>query len=110
MAGTLDDISGYANGMRLIFEEAGRPCWLLSFHHAGHNAAATIPAPREAWVPSPHLEFVPFEHYADAVWDPVRMNNIAAHVAAGFLARFLKGTGDGPDVRGIAGVTLDHRT
>lgn len=109
MAGRGDDISGYADGMRLIFEEAAGPRWLLSFDHAGHNAAAPMPAPREAWEVSPHLEFVPFEHYADAVWDSVRMNNIAAHVAAGFLARFLKAEGAGPDATGIAGVTLEAR-
>ena len=109
MSGSHDDISGYANGMRLIFDEAAGERWLLTFHHAGHNAAAPCPAPVESWAPSPHLDFVPFEHYADAVWDSVRMNNIAAHVAAGFLARFLKGEGDGPDVHGLAGVSLDHR-
>ena len=107
MAGDRDEISGYTDGMRAIFDETGGPRWLLTFHHAGHNAAAPMPAPREAWVPSPHLEFVPFEHYADAVWDSVRMNNIAAHVAAGFLARVLKGEGAGPDVAGLAGVTLE---
>ena len=107
MAGDRDEISGYADGMRAIFDEAGGPRWLLTFHHAGHNAAAPMPAPREAWLPSPHLEFVPFEHYADAVWDTARMNNIAAHVAAGFLARVLKGEGAGPDVTDIAGVTLE---
>jgi predicted dienelactone hydrolase len=109
MAGDRDEISGYAGGMRLIFEEVGGPHWLLTYHHAGHNAAAPMPAPREAWVPSPHLEFVPFEHYADPVWDTLRMNNIAAHVAAGFLAWVLKGEGAGPEAAGIAGVTLEVR-
>ena len=109
MAGSHDDISGYSNGMRLIFDEAAGARWLLTFHHAGHNAAAPYPAPQEAWVPSAHLEFVPFEHYGDAVWDTVRMNNIAAHVAAGFLGLVLKGEAEGPQAEGLAGVTLDHR-
>lgn len=91
MAGTGDEISGYENGMRLIFEELGGPAWLLSFQNAGHNAAAPVPAPEEAWEPSEHLAFPPFQHYGDPVWDTVRMNNIAQHFVRGFLDLHLKG-------------------
>ena len=58
---------------------------------AGHNAAAPFPAPLESWAPVEWLPFVPFEHYADAVWDNVRMNNIAAHFVTAFLDVHLKG-------------------
>ncbi len=92
IAGSADGISGYENGMRLIFDEAtATERHLLTFHNAGHNAAAPIPAPLESWRPSPHLDFVPFEHYADPVWDSVRMNNIAQHFVTAFLDVHLKG-------------------
>ncbi|MGL6211815.1 MAG: alpha/beta hydrolase family protein [Paracoccaceae bacterium] len=92
VAGSQDHISGYENGMRLMFDEAtGCDRWLLTYDHAGHNAGAPIPPPEEAWVPSPHLDFVPFQHYGDLVWDNVRMNNIAQHYLTAFLGQHLKG-------------------
>lgn len=92
MAGSADDVSGYESGMRRIFAEAVNVRrHLLTFQNAGHNAAAPFPAPAESWQPSPHLDFVPFEHYADAVWDTLRMNNIAQHFAKAFLDLYLKG-------------------
>jgi predicted dienelactone hydrolase len=91
IAGTEDDISGYDTGMRKIFDEAGGLRWLLSFAGAGHNAAAPIPCPEEGWEPSEHLKWSPHAHYADGVWDTVRMNNIAQHFALGFLDWHLKG-------------------
>ena len=33
---------------------------------------------------------MPFDHYADAVWDTVRMNNITQHFATAFLDYHLK--------------------
>lgn len=94
MAGEADAVSGYEDGMRRIFEEAaGVPRWLLTFERAGHNAAAPIPAPAEASDPSPYLDFLPFEHYADPVWDSLRMNDIARHFARAFLDLHLKGDG-----------------
>jgi hypothetical protein len=78
--------------MRKIFEEAvGVERHLLTFEGAGHNAAAPYPAPVESWDAVDWLGFVPFEHYADKVWDTVRMNNIAAHVVTAFLDVHLKG-------------------
>lgn len=94
MAGSADEISGYGEGMRRIFEEAtGVSRHLLTFEGAGHNAAAPYPAPAEAFEPSAHLEFLPAEHYADPVWDTVQMNNIAQHFARAFLDLHLKGEG-----------------
>lgn len=92
MAGSADGVSGYETGMRRIFEEAARaPRHLLTFELAGHNAAAPYPAPKEAFEPSPHLDFLPAEHYADPVWDTLRMNSIAQHFAVAFLDLHLKG-------------------
>ena len=96
IAGSADEVSGYDSGMRLIFEQAvGAERHLLTFVGAAHNAGAPIPAPVESWQPAPGLDFVPFEHYADAVWDTVRMNNIAQHFVTAFLDRHLKGADTG---------------
>lgn len=94
VAGSVDDVSIY-EAMRQLFEEStGADRHLLTFENANHNAAAPIPAPLEAWEPVPTLDFVPFDHYADAVWDSVRMNNITQHFATAFLDLHLKGDGD----------------
>ncbi|MFK7745541.1 MAG: alpha/beta hydrolase family protein [Roseobacter sp.] len=90
MAGGSDDVSVY-EAIRTIFDEAtNAERHLLTFENANHNAAAPMPAPKESWQPSDTLDFVPFEHYADPVWDSVRMNNIAQHFATAFLDIHLK--------------------
>ena len=91
VAGSVDDVSGYAPGVRNIFEASvNAPRYLLTFENANHNAGAPIPAPKETWLRVPHLDFIPAEHYADAVWDNARMNNIAQHFSTAFLGKFLK--------------------
>ncbi|MEO1778940.1 MAG: dienelactone hydrolase [Pseudomonadota bacterium] len=90
MAGSADDVAVY-DAIRGIFDGAvGTERHLLTFVYANHNAAAPIPAPMEAWEPVDSLDFVPFDHYADPVWDTVRMNNIAQHFATAFLDLHLK--------------------
>jgi predicted dienelactone hydrolase len=92
MAGSQDTVSGYAPGVRNLFEQSvNAPRHLLTFDNAGHNAAAPMPAPVETWTPVPHLPVVPAAHYLDAVWDTVRMNNIAQHFATAFLGLHLRG-------------------
>ncbi|THH37348.1 dienelactone hydrolase [Aliishimia ponticola] len=94
IAGSVDDVSIY-NAMRMIFDEtSGTTRHLLTFNHANHNAAAPMPAPAESYQPVETLEFVPFEHYADAVWDTVRMNNITQHFATAFMDLHVKGDAD----------------
>lgn len=91
MAGSVDDVSGYENGVRRIFESiSGVEHYLLTFQNANHNAAATIPAPAESYAHSEKLGWSPFNHYADPVWDTVRMNNIAQHFATAFFDLHLK--------------------
>jgi hypothetical protein len=91
IAGSSDTVSVY-EAIRTLFDEAtGTDRHLLTFENANHNAAAPIPAPAEAWVPSENLDFTPFEHYADPVWDTVRMNNIAQHFITAFFDLHLKG-------------------
>lgn len=85
MAGSADDVSGYENGVEAIFEGiVNAERYLLTFENANHNAAAPIPAPLEVW------DDETFGHYADPVWDTVRMNNIAQHFATVFFDLHLK--------------------
>jgi predicted dienelactone hydrolase len=94
MAGSVDDVSMYP-ALRQIFEETtGTRRHLLTFEGANHNAAAPMPAPVESWAPVDNLDFAPFAHYADAVWDTNRMNNIAQHFATAFMDLHLKGEAD----------------
>jgi predicted dienelactone hydrolase len=94
MAGSLDDVSSYP-AMRQIFEQAtGTTRHLLTFENANHNAAAPMPAPVESWQAVEGLDFIPFDHYADPVWDTLRMNNIAQHFASAFMDLHLKGEAD----------------
>lgn len=77
--------------MRNLFEGAvNAPRYLLTYENANHNAGAPIPAPQETWQSVPGLNFVPAEHYSDAAWDNVRMNNIAQHFATAFLGKYVK--------------------
>jgi predicted dienelactone hydrolase len=91
VAGSVDDVSGYENGVKKIFEQSiNADRYLLTFDNANHNVAAPIPAPAESWNKVDGLAFVPFDHYADPVWDTVRMNNIAQHFLTAFLGMHLK--------------------
>jgi len=92
VAGSEDDISLYEDGIRAIWEEAVNvDRALLTFENANHNAAAPFPAPAESFAFNPTLGFAPFGHYADAVWDTTRMNNIAQHFSTAWLDLYLKG-------------------
>ena len=92
VAGSVDDVSGYEKGVKAIYEGAvNADRYLLTYENANHNAAAPMPAPAESWTVSEKLGWAPFDHYADPVWDTVRMNNIAQHFATAFLGRHLKG-------------------
>jgi predicted dienelactone hydrolase len=99
VAGSVDDVAGYKPGVRNLFEGSiNAPRYLLTFENANHNAGAPIPAPLETWVPVGQQQAgVPQTftagHYADAVWDSVRMNNIAEHFATAFLGKYLKNDG-----------------
>jgi len=95
IAGSVDDVSGYENGTKAIYQNAVNvDRYLLTFENANHNAAAPIPAPAESWEPSEYLDYVPFAHYADPVWDTLRMNNILQHFATAYLGMHLKGDAD----------------
>lgn len=91
IAGSKDDVSLYEGGVRSIWEEAVNvDRALLTFDNANHNAGAPFPAPEESFEFNANLGFAPFEHYADAVWDTTRMNNISQHFSTAWLDRYLK--------------------
>jgi predicted dienelactone hydrolase len=92
VAGSVDDVAGYEKGTRAIYEQAvNADRYLLTFVNANHNAGAPIPAPAESYAYSEALKSYPFMHYADAVWDTTRMNNILDHFATAFFDRYVKG-------------------
>ena len=92
VSGSVDDVSLYEGGVKKIYDlSVNAPKrYLLTFENANHNAAAPMPAPVESWKHSEKLGYAPFDHYADPVWDTVRMNNIAQHFVTAFLGRQLK--------------------
>jgi hypothetical protein len=65
--------------------------YMLTFANANHNAAAPMPAPAESYAYSETLKSFPFTHYADAVWDTTRMNNILQHFATAYFGVYLTG-------------------
>lgn len=95
VAGSEDDVSGYEPGVRSIWQGAVNvDRALLTFENANHNAAAPFPAPEEGREVDADLGFAAYDHYADAVWDTVRMNNIAQHFVTAWLGTYLKNDGD----------------
>ena len=94
IAGSADDVSGYEKGTRAIYQGAvNADRYLLTFVNANHNAAAPMPAPLETYRAS-GTAAPAFSHYADAVWDTARMNNIFHHFATAYFGLHLKGEQD----------------
>ena len=90
VAGSLDDVSVY-EAIRGIFNDTtGTNRHLLTFDNANHNAAAPMAPPAEALAMTAKGETGPYDHYADAVWDNTRMNNITQHFATAFMDTHLK--------------------
>jgi predicted dienelactone hydrolase len=89
IAGSKDDISGYEDGTKAIYEGAiNSERYLLTFIDARHNVAPN-PAPKESL--NPDLNIDEYLRYADSVWDSRRMNNINQHIVTAFLGKYLKG-------------------
>jgi predicted dienelactone hydrolase len=92
IAGSNDNVSNYAAGIRGIFEGAVNvDRALLTFEGGGHNVAAPIPAPEESFYFNKDLGFNISEHYADPVWDTVFSNNVGQHFMTSWLDLYLKG-------------------
>ena len=94
IAGSADEVSGYEKGTRAIYQGAvNADRYLLTFVNANHNAAAPMPAPLETYRAA-GTAAPAFSHYADAVWDTARMNNIFHHFATAYFGLHLKGEQD----------------
>ncbi len=91
LSGSADEVAGYERGTRTMFENARQSDrYLLTFLNAGHNAGAPMPLPVE-FEESDDKQGA--DHYVDAVWDSVRMNNVMDHFATAFFDLHLKGDG-----------------
>ncbi|NBC05164.1 MAG: dienelactone hydrolase [Bacteroidetes bacterium] len=88
VAGSKDDISGYENGVRAMFEGAvNSERYLLTYQNARHNVAPN-PPPKESMEPGLHID--EYLRYADSVWDMRRINNINQHFVTAFLDLYIK--------------------
>ena len=80
IAGEDDDISGFANGVLQLFEQAGaEDKYLLIYENARHNIAPH-PAPRVAYETDADLG-----HYAEPAWSVEQLNRINKHMTLAFL-------------------------
>ena len=92
VAGSLDDISGYENGTKAIYEGAvNSERYLLTYIDARHNTAPN-PAPAESLDSARSID--EYLRYADSVWDSRRINNVNQHFVTAFLGFYLKGNQD----------------
>lgn len=107
IAGGIDDVSQY-DAIRGIFDDTVNTTrHLLTFEAANHNAGAPMPAPSESYAVSEALGYAPFDHYADAVWDNVRMNNISQHFVTAYLDLHLKADAAKADYFDLTPVATD---
>jgi predicted dienelactone hydrolase len=95
VAGSVDNVAEYEKGTKAIYQQAlNADRYLLTYVNANHNAGAPIPPPAETYAYSDALKSYPFTHYADAVWDNTRMNNILDHFATAYFDLYLMGQQD----------------
>lgn len=89
VAGSQDDISGYENGIKAIYNGAvNSDRYLLTYANARHNVAPN-PPPAAALNPGLHID--EYYRYAEPSWDQRRINNINQHFVSAFLGMHLKG-------------------
>ncbi|WP_425635992.1 alpha/beta hydrolase family protein [Algoriphagus yeomjeoni] len=92
IAGSKDDISGYEEGTKAIYEGAvNSERYLLTYIDARHNTAPNPPPAEALELGRPIDEYL---RYADSVWDMRRINNINQHFVTAFLGYYLKGNED----------------
>ena len=88
VAGSQDDISGYEDGIKAIYEGAiNADRYLLTYMNARHNVAPNPPPPA-ALQPGLHID--EYYRYAEPSWDQRRINNINQHFVTAFLGTHLK--------------------
>lgn len=84
VAGDQDDVSGYEDGVRWLWQHSGGSRWLLTYHNARHNVAPMPPPPDSRHWPRE------FAHYAEPAWDVERINDINRHYVLAFLDATLR--------------------
>lgn len=86
VAGDRDDVAGYANGIKRLFEGATHADrYLLVYENARHNIAPNPPPLAASSTPED------FSAYAEPVWDSARINTINQHFVLAFLDQRLRG-------------------
>ena len=89
IAGSEDDISGYEDGIKAIYEGTiNSDRYLLTYINARHNVA---PNPPTVDTMKKGLDIDEYLRYADSVWDMRRINNINQHFVTAFMGIHLKG-------------------
>ena len=89
IAGADDDISGYENGVKKLFEQTGAEHkYLMVYEGARHNIAPH-PAPRIAYGDDLSLG-----HYFEPAWSSESLNRINQHMILAFLNCHVKGAQD----------------
>jgi predicted dienelactone hydrolase len=80
VVGDQDDISGYENGVKKLFEQTGaEDKYMMVYEHARHNIASH-PAPEVAYASDEDLG-----HYAEPSWSSEALNRINKHMTLAFL-------------------------
>ncbi len=88
VAGSQDDISGYENGIKAIYDGAtNADRYMLTYLNARHNVA---PNPPPAVTLKKGLHLDEYLRYADSVWDQKRINNVNQHFVTAFLGQILQ--------------------
>ena len=88
VAGSLDDVSGYEDGIKAIYNGAvNANRYLLTYENARHNIA---PNPPPAATLKPGVNFNEYYHYAEPAWNEHRINNINQHFVTAFIGLLLK--------------------
>ena len=88
VAGNLDDISGYEDGIKTMYKgTTNADRYLLTYLNARHNIAPN--APPAATIP-PGAFTKDYEHYSEPSWNEKRINNINQHFVTAFLGIHLQ--------------------
>ncbi len=86
LVGDHDDVAGYVGGVKSLFENAvNSDRYMVVYENARHNSAPN-PPPAASVVNTDD-----YNHYAEAVWDMGRLNNLNEHFVTAFLNYRLKG-------------------
>ncbi|HRO44465.1 dienelactone hydrolase [Agriterribacter sp.] len=88
VAGNKDDVSGYEDGIKAIYDGAiNASRYLLTYENARHNVAPNPPPPESLQA---GLAMQEYYHYAEPAWNERRINNINQHFITAFLDVHLK--------------------